>query len=67
MSTDKIKVMMARRKAALHTVNKSKFRMRGCPLGDFDAFMESPHSLPLVIRGEAGRFNSAGSWERSVR
>lgn len=57
-----IRQMMGRRAAELHTVHKQKFTLEGSPLGVFEAWMESPDSLPLVIRGQAGRFSGSGQW-----
>jgi hypothetical protein len=56
-----IRHMMGRRSAELHTVTKSKHTLTGSPFGDFEAWMESDHSLPLVIRGEHGQFIN-GVW-----
>ena len=61
----RIKQQHAQRLRFLHTVNKHKFLLEGSPLGDFEAWMESPGTLPLVIRGIAGRFRPSGNWEAS--
>lgn len=62
-----IRKMMGQRGRELHTVYKVKVRFTGSPVGDFDAWVESGfshHSLPLVIRGQAGFFNGAGQWTK---